>query len=296
MFFRTTTQMEGEPVSSSEVASVQTVGTDAPKSDVKPEIAFKTLKVNGKEVQVPVDKLDSYAQLGMSATQKFEEAKKLREEAQSILDVAKTEKSAMKSLIAAGFSREEAKSILEADLRKEYEEEDLSPDEKAKRAEKAELEKYRQAEAERQKKLEEEASSKEELAELEKIDAEIAEAIEQSDLPRNAILGKWALQYMSAFAEQGEDLSAKEAMKLVSADMKEVIRGMLSNMDAASVKQYLKDDHVKGLQEEVLKEYQSKQSPFAKPATVAKPAPAEKAAPEKKFISGKDFWDKKRSF
>lgn len=296
MFFRTTTRMEGEAASSDSLASVQSSSNDASKTEPKSEaLQFKELKVNGKTIQVPLEKLDSYAQLGLSATEKFNEAKKLREEAQKILDVTKTEKSAMKSLIAAGFSREEAKSILENDLRKEYEEEDLSPDEKAKRATQAELDKYRQAEAERQKLMEQEASSKEELAELEKIDAEIAEAIEQSDLPKNPILGKWALQYMSAFAEQGEDLSAKQAMQLVNADMKEVIRDMLSNMDATSVKQYLKSDHVKGLQEEVLKDYQSKQSPFAKPATVAKPA-SEKVVPEKKFISGKDFWDKKRSF
>jgi hypothetical protein len=289
MFFRTTAQSEGE--STSAVVGVQSEGNDASKTEPKSEAPlFKELKVNGKTVQVALDKLDSLAQLGMSATERFNEAKKLREEAQKILDVAKTEKSAMKSLISAGFSRAEAKAILEDDLRKEYEEEDLSPEEKARRAEKAELDKYRQSESERQKKMEEEASSKEELAELEKIDAEIAEAIEESDLPKNPILGKWALQYMSAYADNGEDLSAKEAMKLVNTDMKEVIRDMLSNMDASSVKQYLKSDHVKVLQEEVLKEYQSKQSPFAKPATVAKSAPAEQKSEGHTVIKSKDFF------
>ena len=289
MFFKTTTQCnEATPVAAESVASV-------PEA-VKPEVTFKTYKVNGKDVQVPLDKLDSLAQLGLGATGKFEEAKKLREEAQAILDIAKTEKSAMKSLQAAGFSREEARAILEADLRKEYEEEDLSPEDKAKRDEKAELDKYRQAEVDRQKLIEQEASSKEEQAELEKIDAEIAEAIEESDLPKNPILGKWALQYMSSFAAQGEELSAKEAMKLVNGDMKEVIRDMLSNMDASAVKQYLKSDHIKGLQNEVLKAYQEKQSPFGKPATAPKQVASEPVEKEKTFISGRDFWDKKRRF
>jgi len=291
MFFRTTARMEeAAPAADASMVSVPV--------EAKPELpTTKSFKVNGKMVEVPLDKLDSYAQLGLASTAKFEEAKKLREEAQSILDVAKTEKSAMKSLLSAGFSREEAVTILEADLRKEYEEEDLSPEQKQAREKDARLAKFETEEKARQTKIEQEASSKEEQDELEKIDKEIADAIEESDLPKNPILGKWALQYMSSFADQGEELSAKEAMKLVNSDMKEIIRDMLSNMDASAVKQFLKSDQIKGLQNDVVKEYQSKQSAFSKPATAPKQVDNDSTGKVSHgTIKGRDFWDKKRSF
>lgn len=254
------------------------------------------LKVDKGEMEVPEEKLVALAQLGASSSKRYEEAKRLKEEAESILAVAKNDKSALKALEKAGFSRQEALAIVEEELRKEYEEMELSPEEKAKRAEKAELERLRQQEAERKQRLEEEARSKEEAAYFEQIDNEIAEALETSDLPKEPILGKWAIQYMASFAEQGEELSAKEAVKLVTADMKDILRNMLSGMDAKAVRQFLKEDHVKGLQDEALASFREKQQPFSKPAQAPKQAVAKDEPKEQKVIHGRDFWSKKRGF
>lgn len=294
MFFRTTAPSnEGAAASAEPVVSVQA----QPEAQSEPSTpATKRLKVNGREIDVPLEKLDAYAQLGLSSTEKFNEAKKLREEAESILSVAKNEKSALKALEKAGFTRQEALAIVEDELRKEYEEMELSPDEKAKRAERAELERFRKEEADRKARLEAEAQSKEEAEYFEKIDAEIAEALEATDLPKEPILGKWAIQYMASFAEQGEDLSAKEAVKLVTADMKDVLRNMLSGMDAKAVRQFLKDDHVKGLQDEAMASIREKQQPFSKPATAPKQAAVKDEPKENKVIHGRDFWSKKRGF
>jgi hypothetical protein len=261
---------------------------------------MKKYKVNGREVDVSSDKIDTLVSLGLASTEKFNEAKKYREEADSILGLAKNEKSALKVLEKAGFSRAEALAIVEEELKKEYEEMELSPEEKSKRAEKAEFEQLRKEKAEREQKIKEEAESKEEEAYLSKIDEEIAEAIKFSDLPQEPILGKWAIQYMSAYAQQGEDLSAKDAMKLVSGDMKEVMRAMLSGMDASEVKQFLKEDHIKGLQNEVLKAFQDKQAPFSKPAQAPKQVNAKPGQDANEVasqvIKGRDFWAKKKGW
>jgi hypothetical protein len=292
MFRTTAPSTEGAPASAEPVVSVQ-----SPAPEAKPESpAVKKLKVNGKEVEVPVEKLDAYAQLGLSSTEKFNEAKKLREEAEEILKVAKTEKSALKALEKAGYSRQEALAIVEEELRREYEEMELSPEEKARRAEKAELDRLRKEKEERERRLQEEAQSKEEAEYFAKIDAEVAEALETTDLPKEPILGKWVIQYMASFAEQGEDLSAKEAVKLVTADMKGILRSMLSGMDAKAVKQFLKEDHVKGLQDEALASFREKQQPFSKPAQAPKQVAKEPETKETKVIHGRDFWAKKRGF
>lgn len=278
--------------------SSTSAGDEAPsdsevQTQEKPEQpTSKKFKVNGREIEVPQDKLDYYAQLGLSANEKWQEAANMRKEAEKVLSTAKTEKSAIKALEAAGFSKQDAQKILEDELRRIYEEEDLSPEEKARRQEQEELNRYRQAEEERKKLIEQEAASKEEQKYLEQLDTEIADAIAASDLPKNPILGKFALNYMNAFAQQGEELSAKDAIKFVSADFKLILRDMIGNMDSKSLKEYLKPEHLKGFQQDSVAEYRAKQSPFAK-------APPANQVPEetdkgKEYVNSRQFFKANR--
>jgi hypothetical protein len=276
---------EGDAVVSSE-------GLEAPKQE--PVSSSKKFKVNGREIEVPQEKLDYYAQLGLSANEKWQEAANMRKEAEKVLSTAKTEKSAIKALEAAGYSRADAQKVIEDELRRIYEEEDMSPEEKAKRAQEEELAQYRQAEAERKRLIEEEANSKEEQKYLEQLDNEIAEAIAATDLPKNPILGKFALNYMNAFAQQGEELSAKDAIKFVSNDFKLILRDMIGNMDSKSLKEYLKPEHLKGFQQESVAEYRSKQQPFAKGQVPANQAPAKEEEKGKEYVNSRQFFKANR--
>lgn len=286
MFFKSTAPMsEGEPASAPVVSDV------VPELVVEPaKPTSRKVKAYGKEIEVREDEVDKYLSLGVASTQKFEEAKKIQEEAQKILSL-KGEKSAMKTLLAQGYTREEAREILENDLRATYEEDELSPEEKARKAEKAELDRYKAEEAARKQAIEDEARSKEEHAYLTRLDEEIAQAVEKSGLPKHPILGKMAINYMASFGERGIDLSAADAMKHVASDWDQIITSVFSEMDAKSVKKYLKADHVKGLREEALIEYQAKQKPFDKPAVASKqaPAPSEKDNAPKRIRSN-DFF------
>jgi hypothetical protein len=269
-------------------------------SEVKVPVV-KTYKVNGKDVQVSEDQFDKYIQLGMASTEKFQEAKRIQEEAQKVLAL-KGEKSAMKTLLAQGYTKQEAREILENDLRSEYEAEEedakLSPEAKKLREREAELAEYKAQEKARKDAIEAEAASREEREYLNKLDDEIAAAIEGSDLPKHPILGKMAINYMSSFASQGQELSAKEAMKYVNDDFKVIIRDVLSGMDAKAVKQYLKEDHIKGLRDDAMSEYQSKQKPFDKPAAASKQVEASADANQvaNSMIKGRDFWAKKKGW
>ncbi len=288
MFSKSTVQM-----SEGEEASAEVTGDSVPEVVVSQS---RTLRVNGKDVVVNEDQFDKYLQLGLASTEKFTEAKRMQEEAQRIIGAAKDQKSALKALELAGHTRAEAREILENELRSLYEQEEedakLSPEAKTLREREAELAEYKKQETDRKKKIEDEANSKEEAEYLNKIDNEIADAIEASDLPKHPILGKMAINYMSSFASQGQELSAKEAMKYVAADFKVIVRDVLSGMDAKTVKQYLKDDQVKGLRDEALSEYQSKQKPFDKPATVSKQVREEpKDAVSNPVIRSKDFFN-----
>lgn len=235
-----------------------------------------TLKVNGKEVKVPKSKLEMYAQLGLASDEKFKEAKRVREEADKILATAKTEKSAIKSLMAAGYSKEEARKIIEDELLKEYEYEDLSPEEKKRREMEDELKQYKTKEERERAEREQVARQKEEEAYFKKLDDDLAAAIKDSGLPKHPVFGKFALQYMASSASQDIDLSAKDAMKLVEQDFLGVVQELLSGMDAKTLKSWLGDKSLRSLREEAVSELKSKEPPFAK----AKNQSAKQAVPE----------------
>lgn len=234
-----------------------------------------TLKVNGKEVKVPKSKLEMYAQLGLASDEKFKEAKKMREEADKILATAKTEKSAIKSLMAAGYSKQEARQIIEEELLKEYEYEDLSPEEKKRREMEDELKQYKTKEEREKAEREQLARQREEQEYFKKLDDELADAIKTSNLPKHPVFGKFALQYMASSASQDLDISAKDAMKLVEQDFLGVVQELLSGLDAKTLKSWLGDKTLRSLREDAVSELKSKEPPFAK----AKDAPAKQAKP-----------------
>lgn len=235
-----------------------------------------TLKVNGKEVKVPKSKLEMYAQLGLASDEKFKEAKKMREDADKILATAKTEKSAIKSLMAAGYSKQEARQIIEEELLKEYEYEDLSPEEKKRREMEEELKQYKTKEEREKAERDEIARQREEQEYFRKLDDELADAIKTSNLPKHPVFGKFALQYMASSAAQDLDISAKDAMKLVEQDFLSVVQELLSDLDAKTLKSWLGDKKLRSLREEAVSELKSKEPPFAK----AKNAPAKQANAE----------------
>lgn len=242
-----------------------------------------TLKVNGKEVKVPKSKLEMYAQLGLASDEKFKEAKKMREDADKILATAKTEKSAIKSLMAAGYSKQEARQIIEEELLKEYEYEDLSPEEKKRREMEEELKQYKTKEEREKAERDEIARQREEQEYFRKLDDELAEAIKTSNLPKHPVFGKFALQYMASSASQDLDISAKDAMKLVEQDFLSVVQELLSDLDAKTLKSWLGDKKLRSLREEAVSELKSKEPPFAK----AKDVPAKQAKAEDENEEGK---------
>lgn len=241
-----------------------------------------TLKVNGKEVKVPKSKLEMYAQLGLASDEKFKEAKKMREDADKILATAKTEKSAIKSLMAAGYTKQEARQIIEEELLREYEYEDLSPEEKQRRELEEELKQYKTKEEQAKAEREAAARQKEEEDYFRKLDEELADAIKESSLPKHPVFGKFALQYMASSATQDLDISAKDAMKLVEQDFLGVVQELLSGLDAKTLKSWLGDKKLRSLREDAVSELRSKEPPFAK----AK-APAKQAEPEAAEEDGK---------
>jgi hypothetical protein len=288
------------PAAATEASPTIAPETSAPKTEAAKPSSSETfkIKVNGKEQEVTLDKLLVMAQKGTAADERFNEAAKLRKEAEEIVSTAKSEKSALKTLMKAGYSKEEARQIVEDELRKEYEWEDLPEDEKKRRQMEDELERYRRTEKERQEAEERSKLEKEDQEYATKLEQEMVGALESSWLPRNEIYGKAAFNYMAAAARKGFDLSASDAVKLVESDFVETNRAAIKSMDLEQALKIFGEEKFKEYSGRSVSEVKQKEAPFTKPAQAVKQAKSESPDKESKptVIRGRDFWDKKRGF
>jgi len=284
-------------------------GVQAPATapDVKVEEAkapsVKKYKVNGKEVEIPLDKLDYYAQMGLSATEKFQASAKIQKEIDSLKSEVKNPKQFLSALTKLGLSKEEARSTLEEALRAEYEWEDMSPEQKAAQQEKEELEQYRRQKEEMERKAKEEQLSTQQQADMQQLEGEMFDALSASSLPKVELFAKAAFNYMAAAAAKDIDIDAKQAVKLVETDFQKNIRSSLSSMDAKGIKAFLGEDVVKALLKDSVAEVRQKEAPFTKQAPAAVNQDAAKAQPKSEdskpkpsVQSNKDFFQKLRGF
>lgn len=288
----------------SEAAPTPVAAPEAPESAPKAEAlkpsvpeSFK-IKVNGKEKEVTLDKLLVMAQKADAADERFSEAARLRKEAEEIVSTAKSEKSAIKMLVKAGYTAEEARKIVEDELRAAYEYEDLPEEEKKHRQMQEELERYKKSEKERQEAEERAKLEKEDREYASRLEQEMVSALESSWLPRNEIYGKAAFNYMAAAARKGFDLSAADAVRLVESDFVETNRSAIKSMDLEQVLKIFGEDKFKEYSGRSITEVKQKEAPFTKPAQAVKQAKSESPEKESKptVIRGRDFWDKKRGF
>ena len=247
---------------------------------------LKQFKINGKVVEVDLSneaQVQKLLQLGLASGDKFQEAAKLRKEAEDILSTAKTEKSAAKALKKAGFSDAEIREILEKELAGYYEEESLSPEEKARREKEAKLAEYERREKEAEEREEMTKREKQIQKGVENLDTELLGAREESSLPRTPILAKWATQYLAAFDAQGITLSAEDAVKMVEAEFPKLITGVLSNTkDVSQLKALLGKDVVKMLLDDSVAAVKKAEQPFAKEKSISRETSSSGSKPKQK--------------
>lgn len=257
----------------------------------------KEFKINGRVVKVDLSnpaEVEKLVSLGLASNDKFQEAAKLRKEAEDILAAAKTKKSATEALKKAGFDSKEIKEILEKELAGFYEEEALSPEEKQRRAEMEELKRYKEEEARKKEEESKSAREKEVAAEMEQLENELLGALGKSSLPRTPILAKWAVQYMSAYDSQGVQLSADQAVKLVEKEFPQLVQSVLSTMDVQGLKQFLGKSLVKQLLDDSVKAVKQAEAPFTKEAKqTSREASQSSNKPKQKMVMS-DYFEKLR--
>ena len=259
--------------------------SEGKQPEAKPS-TVKQFKVNGKVIEVDISneaQVNKLLQLGLASGDKFQEAARIKKEADEILAAAKTEKSAAKALKKAGFSDAEIREILEKELAGYYEEESLSPEEKARREREAKLAEYERREKEAEEREQMTKREREIQKEVENLETELLGALEKSSLPRTPILAKWATQYLAAFDAQGISLSAEDAVKMVEAEFPKLITGVLSNTkDVSQLKALLGKDVVKALLDDSVAAVKKAEQPFSKEKKISPETSGSQSKPKQK--------------
>jgi hypothetical protein len=254
------------------------------------------LKVDGKEIEMPKEKVLAQAQRGLAADKRFEEASKLRKEADELLSSAK-QKEFVKLAEKAGMSRIEAREALEAALVSLYEEEALSPEQKAQRERDAKLADYEAKEKSRKESEEKEAITKEEQKFMQKIEHELIDALEKSVLPVNPLYGKLASNYLAAGYAQGVELSPSDAVKLVEADQIELVKHVLGSLPIDRLETFVGPKVLKQLREQSVAKVKAAEAPLkpkASPSPASKPTPTPEQPAEKTTVRSKDVFEQMR--
>lgn len=313
-----TTASAGVPDSSATVETVEAIeGKNSQPSNNVQEVentedrttsGFKprTFKVNGKEIVVnSPEKMEEfitkYIPLGISSTERFQNASKMTKDADEILSALK-QKNLDVLIERAGLSQEDYRALLEEKLKSIYDYEDMDPNERQRREMENKLRKFEEQEESRKTKEHEELLARQQEEYIQQIESDLVDALSGSGkLPSTPLMAKLALQYMSAYAANEQELSPSDAVKMVESDFPRIVQDIMSNMDVTQLKNFIGEKHYKALRKDAISTVRKAEEPFSKPSSL-KPTMAEnqdfqsEEKNSKKYTKSDDFFKNLRGF
>ena len=212
--------------------------------------ALRKLKVKGKEIEVDDAKYQEYAQKGAAATETWQEAARMKREAESFIH--KLKNNPMEVLLDPNLGLDFRK-IAEEYIWDQIQDEQLSPQEKAARDRDRELEKYKKADEER--KGQEEARKKQELHAhyAADYDKQISSALSKSGLPKTTGTVRRMTDYMLHDVRAGISRDPSEYIEQVRQDYISDIQELFGQTDGDTLLKLMGDGTAKKLRESDLK-------------------------------------------
>lgn len=279
-----TTAVADAPIKTADVKpAAANVSQDTPPADGKvtgeikkdanpdnPEKPYK-IKVNGKEYNVSLEEALKLAQKGVGADHRFNEAYKLKQQAEQIIHTLKTDP--MSILLNPNLGVD-FKKLAQEYLAKEIEREMMSPEQRELYETK---EKLRQAEEEKKS-----LAEKEDQARMSKLvehysseyEKDIQATLQTSGLPKTRGTVKRLAYYMQKGLERGVELKAADVIDLVRADYIQEHNELYGSADGDTLLKLFGDPVLKKLMEANLKKVKSGgvPTPTAKPKSGDEPA------------------------
>lgn len=247
------------------------------------------VKVDGSEVEVDEDELLRGYQRAKSAAKRFEEAAKMKKEAEQLSALLKSDTAdAIKR--SGGNPQEWAEKFL-AGI---YEEEELAkkdPKELEIRKLKKQLEEVNKKETDKKAKEEQDQHAKLLTQYEADYTKQITSALEKSGLPKTPFTVKRMAQYMARAMDAGMDIAASDVVDYVKEDYINDFKGFFSQSNEDLLMQVLGKENADKIRRAELKKIKEKTPPTptaTKPVANAKPEEDQKP---KKKMTMKEFRD-----
>lgn len=261
-----------------------------PNAEAKPEAKgseFKPvrLKAGDREIEVKsMEELTRIAQKGVGAELKFQEAAKLRQQAESFIEVIKDNPI---ELMRHPAFREKFEQAAEDLIWEKIQKEQMSAEERELAESKAELERYRRAEQERQQ--QEQIRQRQELEAKYRADyqKQFIEALEVGGVPKS----DWSVQRMALYMKQAiaqgmTNITPKDVVPYVRKDWQKAQADLYGALDGDKLIETLGSDVVEKIRKADVSKFKTKP-----PAPGRVGGAEERQAPRRRFTSPDQMLD-----
>ena len=224
------------------------------KKEAAVAAAMKKLKVKGKEIEVDEANYHAFAQKGAAATETWQEAAKMKRDAEAFVHRLKTNPREVLLDPSLGL---DFRKIAEEYLWEQIQDEQLSPEEKATRSRDRELEKYRAAEKETESKAAEAKAKELHNHYAADYDRQITTALSKSGLPKTTGTVRRMTDYMLHDVRAGISRDPSEYIDQVRQDYIHDIQELFGQTDGDTLLKLLGDETGKKLRLADLKRLKS---------------------------------------
>ncbi len=238
-------------------------------SEAKPEAApeakaaalFHDITIDGKKQRVTTDQLLKMAELGGAANRRFEEAAKMRKEAEAIISRSRNPKDAIKQLSdpKLGLKKEEIAAAMEEWYTENViAESEMTPEQREHAAAKRRLAEYDQKEKAEADRLAAEQEQAKDAAEIKKVQQEIIDTLEESGLPKTGFVVSRMAHWIRV--NENKNLNAPRSLLIeqVRGEMRNNLLGLTEAADGEMLVNLLGEGTVKKLRKYDLDQIRSK--------------------------------------
>lgn len=212
--------------------------------------ALKKLKYKNREVEVDESKYHEYAQKGLASTETWQEAAKMKKEADEFRHRLKTDP---RSVLTDPDLGVDFKRIAEEYLWEQIQEERLTPEEKHARDMDRELKKYKEAEEKGKAAQQEQKAQQLREHYSNDYDKRISQALSNSGLPKTEGTVKRMIEYMLHDVNNGFQKDVGDYVEHVRQDYIRDIQELIGQTDGDTLLKFLGEDAMKKAREADLK-------------------------------------------
>jgi hypothetical protein len=257
--------------------------TNEDKSAEKAAAAYKKLKIKGREIDVDETKYHEYAQKGAASTETWQEAAKMKKDADAFMQRLKENPKAVLADKNLGI---DFRKVAEEYLWEQLQDEQMSPQEKMQRDKERRLEILEAEKAKRDEYETEQQRMAEHQHYIQEFDQKISKALATSGLPKTSGTVRRVAEYMKLDIDAGIDRDPIEYIDAVRADYMADIQELLSSMEGDALLKMLGDESAKKMRTADLKRLKST---TPKEGHVFVPGKGMQKADAPKKLSGKDW-------